>query len=97
MTDMADQTRQVRLIIPDETVNNSTNRSLSYTHLRSKQCVNLLDEVCSSFFLEVFLHQKSYKVDMLGFSVFLHYFPLTSIQLTSQSGAKARFSDVMTF
>lgn len=43
-------------------------------------------------FLEAFLHQETYDVDMLGFRVFLLS---TWIQLSPQSGTKARCGDVV--
>ena len=44
---------------------------------KKKKVVNLLSDMCFFNFLEAFLHQKSFDIDILGFSVF---FPLTSIQ-----------------
>lgn len=49
-----------------------------------------------SHFLESFLHHKSYDIGMMGFSVFVHAFPVNTNHLSPQPGPKARFSDTVT-
>lgn len=47
-------------------------------------------------FSGVVSHHKSYDIGMMGFSVFVHAFPVNTNHLSPQPGPKARFSDTVT-